>query len=74
MNQAKIAQMAAMKLKREKLMAMIRKSMRMMMMMMMMMMNFLVFGKAALKRGNKVYIHEEKKETRNFKPVRNSMQ
>ena len=64
--------MAAMKLKREKLMAMIRKSMRMMMMMMMM--NFLVFGKAALKRGNKVYIHEEKKETRNFKPVRNSMQ
>ena len=72
MNQAKIAQMAAMKLKREKLMAMIRKSMRMMMMMMMM--NFLVFGKAALKRGNKVYIHEEKKETRNFKPVRNSMQ
>ena len=74
MNQAKIAQIAAMKLKREKLMAMIRKSMRMMMMMMMMMMNFLVFGKAALKRGNKVYIHEEKKETRNFKPVRNSMQ
>ena len=73
MNQAKIAQMAAMKLKREKLMAMIRKSMRMMMMMMMMM-NFLVFGKAALKRGNRVYIHEEKKETRNFKPVRNSMQ
>ena len=72
MNQAKIAQMAAMKLKREKLMAMIRKSMRMMMMMMMM--NFLVFGKAALKRGNRVYIHEEKKETRNFKPVRNSMQ
>ena len=65
--------MAAMKLKREKLMAMIRKSMRMMMMMMMMM-NFLVFGKAALKRGNRVYIHEEKKETRNFKPVRNSMQ
>ena len=64
--------MAAMKLKREKLMAMIRKSMRMMMMMMMM--NFLVFGKAALKRGNRVYIHEEKKETRNFKPVRNSMQ
>ena len=73
MSQAKIAQMAAMKLKREKLMAMIRKSMRMMMMMMMMM-NFLVFGKAALKRGNRVYIHEEKKETRNFKPVRNSMQ
>ena len=72
MNQAKIAQMAAMKLKREKLMAMIRKSMRMMMMMMMM--NFLVFGKAALKRGNRVYSHEEKKETRNFKPVRNSMQ
>ena len=65
--------MAAMKLKREKLIAMIRKSMRMMMMMMMMM-NFLVFGKAALKRGNRVYIHEEKKETRNFKPVRNSMQ
>ena len=65
--------MAAIKLKREKLMAMIRKSMRMMMMMMMMM-NFLVFGKAALKRGNRVYIHEEKKETRNFKPVRNSMQ
>ena len=70
MSQAKIAQMAAMKLKREKLMAMIRKSMRMMMMMM----NILVFGKADLKRGNKVYIHEEKKETRNFKPVRNSMQ